>query len=110
MSACSFWLLKKAGKQRRKSITNLSSGHIARCILHGITAYCETDSSSGSGLPSVVDRSSAEGKSSMNPRQTVFENPQAYGAYVKANNVIEVPDDYDPLKQAIKNAARGGAH
>jgi len=34
----------------------------------------------------------------------------AYKAYVVANNVIEVPDDYDPLKQVIKNAARGGAH
>jgi len=31
----------------------------------------------------------------------------AYAAYVQSNNVIEVPDDYDPLKQVIKNATRG---
>ena len=33
----------------------------------------------------------------------VAELEAAYIAYVKANNVIEVPDDYDPLKQVIKN-------
>jgi len=53
--ACSFRLRKKAGTQRNRSITNLSSGHIARCILHGVTAQYETDSSSGFGLRFAVD-------------------------------------------------------
>jgi hypothetical protein len=75
-NAWSFRFRKKAGRQRRRSITNLSSGHMARCILHGITGCCETDSSSGFGLPSVVDPSSAERKSSTVPGRTDIENPQ----------------------------------
>jgi len=39
--------------------------------------------------------------------ELVAELEAAYIAYVKANNVIEVPDDYDPLKQVIKNSTRG---
>ena len=34
---------------------HLSSGRIARCILHGITAHRETESSSRSGLQFTVD-------------------------------------------------------
>jgi hypothetical protein len=78
-SSTTAWLFrfrKKAGTQRRRSITNLSSGHIARCILHGITGHCETDSSSGSGLPWVVDRLRAATEYSMIPRRTDCENPQ----------------------------------
>ena len=63
--------------QRSRSITSLNRGLIARCILHGITAHCETESSSRSGLPSVVDRSSAERKSSMISERTGSENRQA---------------------------------
>jgi len=77
--AWSFRLLKKAGMERRRSITSLNRGHIGRCILHGITAQYETESLSGSGLPSVVDRSSAERKRSMIPRWTDIENRQRYG-------------------------------
>ena len=53
----------------------MSSSRIARCILYGITAHCETESSPGSGLPSAVDRPSAERKSSVIPRRTDIENP-----------------------------------
>ncbi len=74
--ACSFRLRKKPGTQRRKIVVSLSSYHITRCILHEITARHETESSSGFGLPFVVDRSSAERKSSMTTGRTGFENPQ----------------------------------
>jgi hypothetical protein len=60
----------------------LSSGHIGRCILHGMTAYCETDFSSEFGLPSSADPSSAERKSSTVPGRTDIENPQASGRRV----------------------------
>jgi hypothetical protein len=50
-----------------------------RRILHGVTAQYETDSSSGFGLSSVVDLSSTERKSSINPRRTEFENTQHRG-------------------------------
>ena len=78
-NAWSFRFRKKAGRQRRRSITNLSSGHIARCILHGITGQCEADSSSGSGLLSVVDRSRAAREYSMTPGRTDCENGQVCG-------------------------------
>jgi hypothetical protein len=55
LSACSFWLLKKAGKQRRKIVASLSRCPIARSILHGVTAQYETDSSSEFDLPFTVD-------------------------------------------------------
>jgi hypothetical protein len=60
-------------------MTSLNRGHIARCILHGINAQCETESLFGSGLPSVVDRPSAGRKSSMISRRTGFENRQVEG-------------------------------
>jgi hypothetical protein len=44
--------------------------------LHGITGYCETDSSSGFGLSSSADPSSAERKSSTVPGRTDIENRQ----------------------------------
>jgi hypothetical protein len=57
----------------------LSSGHIARCILHRITAQCETDSSSGFGLLPVVDRSTGGSEYSMIPGRTDCENGQRVG-------------------------------
>jgi hypothetical protein len=69
-------LRKKAGRQRRRSITNFSRGDIARSILHGVTNQYETESSSRSGLQSVVDRSSAERKNSMISARTDIENRQ----------------------------------
>jgi arylsulfatase len=38
----------------------------------------------------------------------VAELTAAYEAYAKANNVVPVPDGYNPFEQAIKNAERGG--
>jgi len=76
MIACSSRLRKNAGMQRRRSVTKLSSDNIVRCILHGFAAQYETDSSSVSGIPSIVDRSSAGKKHSMIPGRTDFENRQ----------------------------------
>jgi hypothetical protein len=77
--------------------TKLNGGHIARCILHGITAYCETESSSGSGLPSVVDRSSVERKSPMIPGRTDIENRQG----VLRNQFIIDGEFFDLLAMGI---------
>jgi hypothetical protein len=41
--ACLLRLLKKAGMQRRKIVASLSSHHIGRRILHGVSAQYETD-------------------------------------------------------------------
>ena len=57
----------------------------------------------------VADPSEMHDLVSKSP-QLAAELEAAYRAYVKANDVIEVPDDYDPLKQVIKNTARGGSH
>jgi len=43
----------EAGMHRRRSTTNLGSDRITRCILHGITAQRETDSSSEFGLLTI---------------------------------------------------------
>ncbi|WP_341227615.1 hypothetical protein [uncultured Arcticibacterium sp.] len=40
----------------------------------------------------------------------VEELKNAYGLYQKTNGVIPVPDDYDVLKQLVKNVKRGNAH
>lgn len=34
----------------------------------------------------------------------------AYHAYEKANNVVPVPEGYNPLEQVVKNSMRGGGH
>ena len=40
----------------------------------------------------------------------VAELVQAYADKEKRNGVVPVPEGYDPLVQAGKNAARGGSH
>ena len=40
----------------------------------------------------------------------VAELVRAYADYVKQNGVVPVPEDYDPMEQIAKNAARGVAH
>jgi len=71
-------LLASASKERRNTAKGdrrefEQVSHRKR-ILHGVTAQYETDSSAGFGLSSVVDLSSTERKSSINPRRTEFEN------------------------------------
>ena len=40
----------------------------------------------------------------------VAELTEAYSVYEAGNNVIPVPDNYDPIKQLVKNAQRGMSH
>ncbi len=73
-----------------------------RCILHGVTAQYETDSSAGLGLSSVVDLSSTERKSSINPRRTEFENTQL------DNRLIEERSGVINMNSAVERRERLG--
>jgi hypothetical protein len=52
---CSFRLRKKPGTHRKRVVASLSRCHVARSILHGVAAQCETDSSTEFGPPFSVD-------------------------------------------------------
>lgn len=40
----------------------------------------------------------------------VAELLESYESYASANNVVPVPEGYNPFEQAIKNSKRGGSH
>ncbi len=42
--------------------------------------------------------------------EVVSELLEVYSAYAKANNVVPVPEGYNPFEQAIKNSKREGSH
>ncbi len=111
MDACLFRLLKKAGMHRSKRVASLSRCHIARRILHGVTAQYETDSSAGSGLSSGVDLSSTERKCSISLWRTEFENTQESSTTTKGGPLRRSAEllHHAPCSIAISNRTRSGA-